>query len=178
MKRLIAILLFSIFSGCGASSDYSKSVLNRNFYSDKILYFKLNSKSQDWLDRKGSSQTIFGPEEQPNVQKEFQRSIQELALETKLNIKILDSTDNNLSPNMIIVDVKISKLLWKFGFSTAIMYSEATYTISENQVFKIKGSHNAGGAGNASNTVKKAFKNTTYNFLKELENSHTAANSG
>ncbi|RKS02848.1 hypothetical protein [Flavobacterium sp. 102] len=169
MKKLIPIIVLFTLFGCGAASDYSKKTLDNNFYRGKVICFKLNSKSQDWLVRKGPNQTIGGEFQEPDVKREFEKSIQELALETKLNLVFADTTNTDLNPNMVIIDVKVTKLLWKFGLSSATMYSDATYTISENQIFPISGSHKTGGAGKASNNVKKSFKNMIYNFLKEYE---------
>lgn len=173
MKKIIGLFLLLILYGCGAKSNYSTSNINKSFYEDKVVYFRFDSKGKTELEKAGMSQGIGIPQGPPEIKKQFKNSIEELATELKIDLNYLDSEyitiPNDSDKNIIIIDVKLTKLLWKFGFSKAVMYSDAIYTLSNERTYDISGSHKVIGGGNPSNNVKKALKNLSYNFLVEFE---------
>jgi hypothetical protein len=161
----LTLLISFLFINCGSKSNYTKNTLNKGFYENKTIYFTLNSKSLDKMSFKGPR---MGVEVQPNVKKVFKESIEELALETKLNLKFVE-TPTNISNTEVLVDVEITEILWSFGLSVATMNTSAIYkTQADNKVYNIKGIRKSGG-GAENNNLRKSLKNATYNFLKELE---------
>ncbi|OJX29214.1 MAG: hypothetical protein BGO86_01750 [Chryseobacterium sp. 36-9] len=173
MKKLnfIFINLFALFLiSCGTSSNFSQNTLNKNFYNSKTIYFKLNSDSQRIINYKGIYTNILGPSEAPDVNMVFKESIEELAAETKFNLKYVENW-NGLTSNEsnILVETKITDILWSFGFSVATLKSNVVYTIPiNNQIYNTEGIRKSGG-GDPSNNLRKSLKVATYNFLKELE---------
>lgn len=166
-KRILflTLLISFILISCGSSSDYTKNTLNKSFYENKTVYFTLNSKSLDKISFKGPR---MGFENQPNVKKVFKESIEELASETKLNLKFVENGTNTFNSELL-VDVEITEILWSFGFSSATMNTSAIYkTQPENKIYNVKGIRKSGG-GAENNNLRKSLKNATYNFLKELE---------
>jgi hypothetical protein len=166
-KRIFSyiILISFILVSCGSASDYTKNTLNKDFYAGKTIYFTLNSNSLKRVSFKGPR---MGFENQPNVKEVFKESIEELALETKLNLKFVEDF-NNPSNSELLVDVEITEILWSFGLSVATMNTTSNYNAKPNdKIYKIKGIRKNGG-GSEKNNLRKSLKNATYNFLKELE---------
>ena len=162
----ISLLLFcSIFLSCSSSSNYSKNTLAQNFFKGKTITFLLDHKSVSDVNVRGPR---IGTSEQPDVKIVFQQSIEELASETKLNLKFIESA-SKVAANETTVEVTITDILWKFGFSSAEMRTSLDYkVILNNKIYKINGTHTSGG-GSKENNLRKSLKNATYNFLKELE---------
>lgn len=172
MKKLtlifILFLSFIIYS-CGSVSNYSKNSLNKSFYENKTIYFTLNPNSVQDVKMSGLyTNTIFDDGITLNVENSFKQSIEELATETKLNLKYINSTQN-LSDNETLINVEIIDISWHFGFSVAKMKTNVIY---KNQnfgtIYTTEGIRKSGG-GSKSNNLKKSLKNANYKFLKELE---------
>lgn len=166
MKKLIFIsTLFLLFS-FSSKNDYTKNTFDKNSYQDKIIYFTLNSKSFNHVDLKGPSRTL-GEFEQPDVKQMFIESINEIALETKRDLRYVENVNSIPNIDGLVVDVQITKILWSFGFSSA-MNINANYKTNMKS-YDINGTYKSIWGGRASVNLKKSLKNTTYNFLKEFD---------
>lgn len=172
MKKIIPIfslLLFFILFSCGSVSNYTKNNLNKSFYENKTIYFSLNPNSVQDVKMSGLYiNTIFDDGFTLNVENSFRESVQELATETKLNLKYINNTQN-LPDNETFINVEITDISWHFGFSVATMKTNVIYNNQKiNKVYNIEGIRKSGG-GSKSNNLKKSLKNANYKFLKELE---------
>lgn len=163
------LFIFVTFLSCGTTSNYSSSSLNKNYYQDKTIYFFLDPNSVKDVKMSGLyNSTIFDDNYPPDIEKIFKESIEELANETKLNLKYSNNLETSLQ-NEIHVKVDIKDISWHFGFSTATLKSEVSYQIQNaNKSYNVEGIRKSGG-GSKINNVRKSFKNASYKFLKELE---------
>ena len=169
LKPLFLILLTLALVSCGTNSNYTQNNLNKNFYNGKTIYFMYGYDSKDFISYKGMHASVLGPDLPPDVKKVFRESIEELATETKLNLKVADNLDNINDPSAVLVYVNIKEILWSFGFSVATLKTDVKYTIKPSyKEYNTIGIRKSGG-GDPSNNVRKSLKVATYNFLKELE---------
>ena len=173
MKNLKLILLTVItmltLLSCGTSHNYTNSTLNKNFYDGKTIYFQLNTKSQNTINFSGMVGTVFGGIAQPNVEETFKLSIKELANETNLNLKFIESFDEVDGEEPLIIDTDISIINWHFGFSVATLKTVINFkNIRDNREIQATGIRKSGG-GDEMNNLKKSLKDATYNYLKEYQ---------
>ncbi len=172
MKTLKFLLLFVAaitLIGCGTSHNYTNKTLNKNFYAEKSIYFKLNPKSQNQINMTGTVGTIFGPTPSPDVKETFKLSINELASETKIKLKFIENSEEITDKDPLIIDADISEINWHFGFSIATLKTVVNYkTLTDNKEIKTTGIRKSGG-GDKTNNLKKSLKDATFNFLKEYE---------
>lgn len=169
LKLSCVYLSFFIFFSCGSVSNYTNNSLNKEYYGNKTIYFTLSPNSVKEVTMSGLySPTIFDDRLPPNIDEVFKESVDELASETKLNLKYIRGIEN-LSNNETVVIAEISEISWHFGLSTAKFKTKVNYFIQNlNKTYNIEGMRKSGG-GSKSNNLKKSLKNATYNFLKEFE---------
>lgn len=171
MKTLKFLLLFAVATiliSCGTSHNYTNNTLDKNFYAEKTIYFKLNPKSQNQINFTGMHGTIFGSTVQPNVKETFKLSLNELASETNIKLKYIDNPEEITDKDPVIFDADISEINWHFGFSVATLKTVVNYKNSNNKEITTTGIRKSGG-GDEMNNLKKSLKDATYNFLKEYE---------
>lgn len=173
MKNLKLILLTVITTlillSCGTSHNYTNNTLNKNFFEGKTFYFKLNPKSQNEIKFSGLVGTIFGGIAQPNVKETFKLSIEELASETKLDLKFMENNDEIYGNQTLIIDTDISEINWHFGFSVATLKTVLNFNnFVANKEIQATGIRKSGG-GDEMNNLKKSLKDATYNYLKEYQ---------
>lgn len=172
MKKQIlffTLLISFFFARCGSSSDYTNKPLNKVFYGDKTIYFKINARSQKLITFSGMVGTIGRGVIQPNVEETFRLSINELASETNLKLKFIEKPSEIDDKKALVIDTNISEIQWHFGFSVATLKTGVIYkNTNNNSEITTTGIRKSGG-GNEVNNLKKSLKDATYNFLKELE---------
>ena len=173
MKNLKLILLTVITTlillSCGTSHNYTNNTLNKNFFDGKTFYFKLNPKSQNEIKFSGLVGTIFGGIAQPNVKETFKLSIEELASETKLDLKFMENNNEIYGNQTLIIDTDISEINWHFGFSVATLKTVINFkNIRDNREIQATGIRKSGG-GDEMNNLKKSLKDATFNYLKEYQ---------
>ncbi|MRX41372.1 hypothetical protein GJU43_18950 [Flavobacterium sp. LC2016-23] len=172
MKKQIlffTLLISFLFFSCGSSSDYTNKPLDKVFYGDKTIYFKINPRSQKLITFSGMVGTIGGGIIQPNVEEAFRLSINELASETTLKLKFIKNSGEIEDEKALLIDINISEIQWHFGFSVATLKTGVIYkNVNNDSEIKTTGIRKSGG-GNEMNNLKKSLKDATYNFLKELE---------
>lgn len=170
LQPIILTLLIFFLVSCGTSSTYTQSSINQNFYKGKTIYFMNSFESKDFISYKGMVGSVLGPSMPPNVKDVFKKSIEELATETNINLKVVDNLDNIPSDSStVLVYTKINNIVWSFGLSVATLTTDVTYTLKpENIIYKTIGIRKSGG-GDPSNNLRKSLKVANYKFLKELE---------
>ncbi len=172
MKILKITFLFTLIItliSCGTSHNYANKTLNRNYYENKTIYFKLNPKSQNQINFTGMVGTVFGGIIQPNVKQTFEKAIIELADETKFNLKFIENYSEINEKDNLIFDTNISEINWHFGFSVATLKTVTNFKeVNTNKEIKTIGIRKSGG-GDEMNNLKKSLKDATFNFLKEFE---------
>jgi hypothetical protein len=165
---LLTTLIILTFVNCGSVSNYTNNTLNKNFYSSKTIYFTLNQKSKTTMDVKGGM-PVLGGYKAPNVKEVFKESIQELANETKLDLKFMETSEKNSGKDIILVDAEILEINWTFGLSVATLKTKIDYNlVNDAKLIKTEGIRKSGG-GSESNNLRKSLKNATYKFLQEFE---------
>ncbi|WP_291286321.1 hypothetical protein [Flavobacterium sp.] len=170
IKNLFLLLIALLLISCGTSHNYTNRPLNKVFYGDKTIYFKINPRSQKSITFSGMVGSVGGGIIQPNVKETFRVSINELASETNLDLKFIENFDEIDDKNSLLIDTDISVIKWHFGFSVATLKTEVVYkNVNNDNEIKTTGIRKSGG-GNEMNNLKKSLKDATYNFLKELEN--------
>ncbi len=147
---------------------YQNSMFNNSFFENKIIYFKLNEKSDDIrIVKKGPNR---GETKTPNNRETFKKSVEDLAIATNLNLKYLES-DKELTKDEILINVEIKNLDWIFSFSSATMKSLVNYEVAKNKKsFEIIGIHKNNSGGSKEWNLYNSLKNANFHFLKELEN--------
>ncbi|WDF45747.1 hypothetical protein PQ459_12660 [Chryseobacterium sp. KACC 21268] len=169
LKPFVFILFALALVSCGTSSNYTQNTLNKEFYNGKTIYFMYGYESKNFVSYKGMHASVLGPDLPPDVKQVFKQSIDELAVETKLNLKVVDNLDNINDPSGVLVYAKINEIIWSFGLSVATMKTDVAYTVKPNdKVYSTTGIRKSGG-GDPSNNVRKSLKDANYKFLKELE---------
>jgi hypothetical protein len=167
MKTLqtLSVLLLLSLAGCATSSDFTKNNLKSEFFKNKTIVFTFDQKSKQSV---GYSGPRAGIEHQPDVKKVFEQSIEELARETKLDLKFeeIGGATNSLETN---VNADVTEILWKFNLSSATMNTAISYTTDNNLVAKINSSYKNMSGGNEKNNLLRCFKIANYSLLKELE---------
>lgn len=169
LNTLFYLLIAFTLVSCGTVSNYSDNSLNKNYYQNKTLYFKLSPNSVKDIKMSGLyTSTIFDDNYPPNIESIFKESILELSSETKVDLKIVnDHVD--LSGNETLVNVDIKNISWHFGISIATLKSQVLYEIQGvNKFYHVEGIRKSGG-GSKINNVRKSIKNANYKFLKEFE---------
>ncbi|GEN71611.1 MULTISPECIES: hypothetical protein [Chryseobacterium] len=168
--RFLLLLAATIaLTACGTSHNYTNNSLNKNFYAEKPIYFKLNPKSQTLINFTGMHGTVLGGVVQPNVKETFQLSLNELANETNVKLKFIENSEEITDKDALVFDADISEINWHFGFSVATLKTVVNYkNISNNKEIQTTGIRKSGG-GDEKNNLKKSLKDATYNFLKEYE---------
>lgn len=168
LKILFLLLITLLLISCGTSHNYTNRPLNKVFYGERTVYFKINPRSQKSITFSGMVGTIGGIF-QPNVKETFRISINELASETNLKLKFIENFDEIEDKKALLIDTDIAEIKWHFGFSVATLKTEVVYkNVNNDSEIKTTGIRKSGG-GNEMNNLKKSLKDATYNFLKELE---------
>jgi ribosomal protein L31E len=164
--KIILVLFCLTLVNCGSASDYTKNTLNQQFFKGKTIKFILDNTGVNTISFEGPKMGFIV---QPNFKDVFRESIEELAQETKLNLRFIENR-NEISDSEIIVEAKITQALWSFGFSKATMKTTVTYKVksTNDKTYQINGIRKSGG-GAENNNLRKSLKNANYNFLKELE---------
>ena len=172
MKIFRFFLLFAAaitLTACGTFHNYTNNSLNKNFYAEKSIYFKLNPKSQNQINFTGMYGTVLGGVMQPNVKETFQLSLNELASETNVRLKFIENSEEITDKNAVVFDTDISEINWHFGFFVATLKTVVNYkNISNSKEIQTTGIRKSGG-GDEKNNLKKSLKDATYKFLKEYE---------
>ena len=164
IKHLSFIILLSLV-GCATNSNYTKNNLKNEYFKDKTIVFTLNENSKKSVSYSGPR---AGYERQPDVKEAFKIAIEELAKETKLDLKFNEG--NSVNKNEIIVDSEITEILWAFDLSSATMKTSLNYTLkSNNKIFKINGIYKNMSGGAEKGNLIRSLKIANYSFLKELE---------
>lgn len=165
----IFLLISILFLSCGSVSNYSRNNLDKNYFAGKEIYFVIKQSSAKYVNMSGLYiETIFDDYREPIVSDVFGESLQELALETNIRLRLVYNEDN-FSSNAIIVNVEINEILWHFSFSKATMKTKMKYEIADsNKTYDIEGIHKSIGSSKAKD-LKKSFKNANYKILKELQ---------
>ncbi|MFV8347898.1 hypothetical protein [Flavobacterium sp. ZB4P13] len=165
MKKLAILFLFTLVS-CSTVSNYTKNTLNTDFFKNKTIVFTLNSNSKEQLNYEGPRAGYARP---PNAKEVYRESIEELAKETKLNLKF-EETEREILSSEIHIDAEITGMKWIFTLSSATMKTDVNYVSKkENKLFKITGSYRNMSGGSEKNNLRKSFKNANYLLLKEIE---------
>jgi hypothetical protein len=169
-KKFILINLFIaiIFYSCSAPMKYQNNMFNNTFFENKTIYFLLTEKSDEIrIVKEGPNR---GETKTPNNREVYKKSIEDLAIETKLNLKYVES-GKDLTKDEIIINVNIKNLNWIFGFSSATMKSLVNYEVAKNKKsYEIIGIHKNSTGGSKEWNLYNSLKNANYQFLKELEN--------
>ena len=169
LKITFLLAIITTLMSCGTSHNYTNKTLNKNYYEYKIIYFKLNPKSQNQINFTGMVGSAFGGIAQPDVKQTFVRAINELADETKINLKYADNIDEIKEKDNLIFDTNISEINWNFGFSVATLKTVTNFKeVNTDKEIETIGIRKSGG-GDEMNNLKKSLKDATFNFLKELE---------
>jgi hypothetical protein len=170
-KLFLTTIIILIFTNCGSVSNYTKNTLDKAFYKSKTIFFTLNQNSKTTMEIYGGM-PILGGYKAPNVKEVFKKSIQELANETKLDLKFIESNEINSYKDHMLVDVEISEITWTFGISVATLKTDVNYNIiNQNRNINTIGIRKSGG-GSESNNLRKSLKNANYKFLQELQKSN------
>ena len=171
IKIILGILVLFTLLKCGSVSNYTNNSLNKNFYNTKVIYFTLNTKSEEKMSVTGMAVGVLGGYKAPNVKKVFEESIQELATETTLNLKYVENNSEITDKDALKVDVEITEINWNFGFSVATLKTVVKYSPNNStKIINTIGIRKSGG-GSESNNLRKSLKNANYKFLQELEKS-------
>ena len=100
----------------------------------------------------------------------FKKTIEKLAIETKLNLKYAD-TLRVIAKDEILINVNIKNLSWVFILSSATMTSFLEYkVINDNKSFEIIGIYKNMFDSSVDRNLYYLLKNANYLFLKVLEN--------
>ncbi len=146
---------------------YQNSMFNKTYYENKTICFLLSENSNNiQIIKEGPNR---GETKTPDNKETFKKSIENLALESKLNIKFIYS-ENDIKSNEILVKVDIKDIKWIFGFSTLTMKSNILYELNSNgKTYKIIGTHKTSMGGSKEWNLFHSLKNANYLFLKEIE---------
>ena len=91
IKHLSFIILLSLV-GCATNSSFTKNNLKNEYFKDKTIVFTLNENSKKSVSYSGPR---AGDERQPDVKEAFKIAIEELAKETKLDLKLMSLSNPN-----------------------------------------------------------------------------------
>jgi len=165
LKQPSFLILFFLIS-CATTSNFSKNDLKNEYFKNKTIIFTFNQNSENFVSYDGPR---AGLEHQPNVKEVFKKSIEELAVETKLDLKFKETyAEANNSETHI--DAEIKEILWVFNLSSATMKTSINYNLkNKNKVYKINSSYKNMTGGDEKNNLIRSFKIANYSLLKELE---------
>jgi len=99
---------------------------------------------------------------QPDVKKTFEEAVSEMAKETKINL--INSVDSDSDH----IDSKILDITWQFQLFSAELTTKVNFNVN-NQNYMSTGSFKNMGGGSERKNLKKALKNSIYNFLIEYQ---------
>lgn len=157
-KLLLGLFLTSVTVCLSAQSSSSKSI-NKDYYKDKTLIFNYNTSSVENFNVEGPHAGMFI---QPDVKKTFEEAVSEMAKETKINL--INSVDSDSDH----IDSKILDITWQFQLFSAELTTKVNFNVN-NQNYMSTGSFKNMGGGSERKNLKKALKNSIYNFLIEYQ---------
>ena len=158
MKKILYLLFLISVVNCSSVQNYTKNNLDLTFYENKAVIFQLTSTGVRNVNMEGM---YAGITEQPNFEETFAEAVDELAKETKLNLK----TDTYPNSN---IDVKVLDATWKFGLSSAELTTKINFHTSTGN-HEIVGKFKNASGGSKTKNLKKSFKNAIYNFLLDYQ---------
>ncbi len=159
---------FFVLTSCSTTMKYNNSMFNQTYYENKTICFSLSEES----DEKGIAKVgSFMSRSKPPINRViFKKSIEKLALETKLNLKYLDNVDD-IAKDEILINVNIKNLSYISTLSSVTMTCFLEYElINDNDSFEIIGIHKSVFEGSIDKNLYYSLKNANYLFLKKLEN--------
>jgi hypothetical protein len=159
--------VFSLYS-CSSAKHYRKTSFAPGFLQDKTVIFTLTEKSAN--ERILVSGPFIGTiNTVQNNKVLFRKSIQELATETGLNLKVIDTIPAT-SDAVIHIDADLKLIRLDFGFSAGTTETYMRYTVKGNEkMIPITGRYKQGGGGAETSMLRNSLKNANYLLLKELE---------
>jgi hypothetical protein len=159
------LLLFSIIHslfGCASHKKVNKlaSQLNCN----KTIHFVFDDESKFVkIEYKGD---YSGNSEYPDYKMTFRESVEELDKESPANVEYRDALGFP-SDSIIQVTVRIKKIVWDFGVSSALMETELVYKLSDRNM-NIIGNNKVHMAGTKKGNLFKSLKHGNYIFLSVI----------
>ena len=167
-KILINLIAFFMLMSCSTQMKYKNSMFNQTYFENKTIYFLLSEESEEV--RIAKVGPYMYPSKTPKNRVIFKKSIEKLALETKLNLKYVDNT-KDIAKDEILINVNIKNLSWVFTLSSATMTSFLEYeVINENESLEIIGIYKNMLDSSVDRNLYYSLKNANFLFLKQLEN--------
>ncbi|MGB6152647.1 MAG: hypothetical protein WBG48_11700 [Pricia sp.] len=110
----------------------------------------------------------FGNSKYPDYKKTFKESVEELDKKSPAKMEYKDA-HSFPSDSVVQVTVRIKKIVWNFGFSSALMETELIYKLSDRDI-NIIGNNKVHMAGTKRGNLFKSLKHGNYMFLSIICN--------
>ncbi len=159
MRQLLFGLLFTSAAVSLSAQNSTSNNLNKEYFKEKTLVFTYNKSSVENFNVEGPHAGMFV---QPDVKKTFEEAVSEVAKETKINLV------NGIDSEADQVDSKILDITWLFKLFSAEMTTKVNFNVN-NQNYMSTGSFKNMGGGSERKNLKRALKNSIYNFLLEYQ---------
>ncbi len=157
--HLLLFLFFSFLYSCASHKIVDKNTAQLN--CNKTIHFVFDDESK-FAKIEYVGETL-GNSEYPDYKKTFEKSVEELAEYSQANLEYKDALGFP-SDSIIQVTVRIKKIVWNFGFSSALMETELIYKLPNRQI-NIIGNNKVYMAGTKKGNLFKTLKHGNYTFL-------------
>lgn len=156
------ILLFSIVNFLFSCTSHKKvNKLASQLNCNKTIHFVFDDESKfAKIEYIGDH---FGNSEYPDYKRTFIESVEELDKESLAKMEYKDALGFP-SDSIIQVTVRIEKIVWDFGFSSALMETELIYKLPDRNI-NIIGNNKVHMAGTKKGNLFKSLKHGNYMFL-------------
>ncbi|AZA89245.1 Uncharacterised protein [Chryseobacterium nakagawai] len=159
MRQLLFGVFFISATTCLSAQNSTSNILNKEYFKEKTLVFTYNTSSVQNFNIEGPHAGMFF---QPDVKKTFEEAVSEMAKETNIN---LISGNNSIADQ---INSKILDITWQFKLFSAELTTKVNFNVN-NQNYMSTGSYKNIGGGSERKNLKRALKNSIYNFLLEYQ---------
>jgi hypothetical protein len=163
-RIIIASFIILLAFGCSVQKKYY--IKSQDFKDKKIVFSLEEGSSYQKVKKFGEH---IGNSKDPNIQYVLKESIEELTIETKINM-VYSPSFVFPADSLIPVIVSIKNIDWIFNETKATMNVNIEYKLQNNKIINIVGTYKYKIflAGTKSGNLKKALKDGHKQFLSTL----------
>nr|WP_298793344.1 hypothetical protein [uncultured Allomuricauda sp.] len=163
-KSIGRLTIFISFLLLGCASHKKVNRLAAQIECEKTFYFSYDDRS-DFVgfDYYGDHS---GKSDFPDFKRTFRRSIEELDVDTEMDLSYVDSKMFPSSES-IYAEVRIEEIRWKFGFSGMKMEVDLSYDLGGEKIF-LTGKNKVKVAGTKEGNLFKALKHGHFMFISSF----------
>jgi hypothetical protein len=169
VAAIISVILIAV-SSCSIG-NYKKSEFKKDQLKNKTIVFYMNPVNDTvQVYKKGLFISIPFTKQEISNRDIFNKSITDLAEETKVNLKFSDTLRAG-NDSIIYVNASLIKNTWNASFFHMTMLSDIDYKIEGNETYRKKGRYRNYFGGHGKNFLYKSYKNANFQIIQKITDS-------